>query len=152
VPDATKEPADLGDLIGTAMIRLMRRHRHVVAAELAAVGLHVGQEWLLMQLWRQDGCSQAHLSRELGVEQPTIAKAVRRLESAGFLRRTPDSSDARITRVWLTEQGRSAWQDVAGRWKAVDQQMLAGLTAQEQRAFRGILGRMADNLHSDTAR
>ena len=152
MPDATKEPADLGDLIGTAMIRLMRRHRHVVAAELAAVGLHVGQEWLLMQLWRQDGCSQAHLSRELGVEQPTIAKAVRRLEAAGFLRRTPDSSDARITRVWLTEQGRSAWQDVAGRWKAVDQQMLAGLTAQEQRAFRGILGRMADNLHSDTAR
>ncbi len=150
MPDATKEPADLGDLIGTAMIRLMRRHRHVVAAELAAVGLHVGQEWLLMQLWRQDGCSQAHLSRELGVEQPTIAKAVRRLESAGFLRRTPDSSDARITRVWLTEQGRSAWQDVAGRWEAIDQQMLAGLTAQEQRAFRGILGRMAENLHSDT--
>ncbi len=101
-----------------------------------------------MQLWRQDGCSQADLSRELGVEQPTIAKAVRRLETAGFLRRTPDSSDARITRVWLTEQGRTAWQDVAGRWAAVDQQMLAGLTAAEQRALRGMLGRMADNLHS----
>ncbi len=149
--DAAKEPPDLGDLIGTAMIRLMRQHRNAVAAELAAVGLHVGQEWILMQLWRHDGGSQADLSRELGVEQPTIAKAVRRLEAAGFLRRTPDSSDARITQVWLTEQGRSAWQDVAERWEAIDKQMLAGITAEEQRALRGLLGRMADNLHSDTA-
>ncbi len=146
--DAAKEPPELSGLIGAAMIRLMRQHRHVVAAELAELGLHVGQEWLLMQLWRQDGCSQAELGRELGVEQPTIAKAVRRLEAAGFLRRTPDLSDARITRVWLTEQGRSAWRDVAKRWAAVDQRMLAGLAAEEQRALRGLLERMADNLHS----
>lgn len=146
--DAAREPPDLGGLIGTAMIRLMRQHRHVVAAELAEVGLHVGQEWLLMQLWRQDGCSQAELGRELGVEQPTIAKAVRRLEAAGFLRRTPDPSDARITRVWLTEQGRCAWRDVARRWEAVDQRMLAGLAADDKRALRGLLEQMADNLHS----
>jgi DNA-binding MarR family transcriptional regulator len=125
---------------------VMRAHRNAVAARLAEIGLHVGQEMLLLRLWDADGRSQVDLARDMGVEPPTVAKAVGRLERAGLLERRPDPADRRVTRIWLTEAGRALREPVARRWAEVEEMMFAEVGDAEIGQLREVVRRMARNL------
>lgn len=104
--------------MGMLVVRVAKLHRSVVAGELAKVGLHVGQDVLLAELDGSRGLSQRELADRLKVEQATVGVALRRLESAGFVRRQVSAEDARVRHAVLTEQGvgvldaiRKAWHD-----------------------------------------
>jgi DNA-binding MarR family transcriptional regulator len=138
--------ADFRASLGYELVLLMRTHRNVVAARLSELGLHVGQEMLLARLWSSDGRSQVELARELGVEAPTVAKAVARLERAGLLTRRPDDVDRRVTRVWLSDAGRELQRPVNELWREVEDHMLAGLDDEELSTVRASVRAMATNL------
>ncbi|MBX9719393.1 MAG: MarR family transcriptional regulator, partial [Microbacteriaceae bacterium] len=70
-----------------------RAHRRRAAAALAPLGLHPGQELLLSILAKRGSATQVQLARILGVEPPTIAKMVGRLEAAGVAERAADPRD-----------------------------------------------------------
>ena len=91
---------------GYLLARACKAHRGSVGAVLAEVGLHVGQEMVLLHLWRQDGLTPSELAERLGVEPPTVTNMLSRMEKAGLLERCRDTGDARCTRVYLTEKGR----------------------------------------------
>src|SRR3712207_9018120 len=92
---------------GYALAKVCRAHRGDVGELLAEVGLHVGQEMVLIELWEQDGLRGGELADRLGVEPPTITKMLRRLEGCGLVDRRQDSEDARSFLVYLTREGRS---------------------------------------------
>jgi len=139
-------PTPLGDLLGAALIGLMREHHALVGRELAPLGLHVGQEMLLDALVRGAGATQAELARVMGVEAPTVTKMLQRLEGSGLLERRPDPSDRRLVRVWPTEHARGVHAEVLRRWAGVEGCMLTGLTSEQIAAFRAIVTAMTDNL------
>jgi len=138
--------SDLRDGPSYELVMLLRAHRNVVAAALAEIGLHVGQEMLLLRLWDEDGRSQADLARDMGVEPPTVAKAVARLERTGMVERRADEADRRVSRVWLTESGRSLQGPVLQRWRSIEERMLAGVSAGDVERLRGAVARMSANL------
>ncbi|WNV83871.1 MarR family transcriptional regulator [Umezawaea sp. Da 62-37] len=108
---------------------------------MAELDLSSGQEHLLGELWREDGLSQRELVARLGVEQPTVAKTVRRLEADGFVRREPDPADGRVTRVVLTERGLGVRGDVEEMWRRVDEEFGQGLGADEREQLIVLLAR-----------
>ena len=57
---------------------------------LAEVELHVGQEMVLIELWREDGLRGGELAERLGVVSPTVTKMLRRLERCGLVSRRRD--------------------------------------------------------------
>lgn len=63
-----------------------------MAIALAPLGLHPGQELMLSILAERGSTTQVQLARVLGVELPTIAKIVGRLERAGFAEGTTASA------------------------------------------------------------
>lgn len=98
------------------------RHRALAGALLAPLGLHPGQEVLLLELDEQGPRSQAQLAEASGCEPPTITHSVRKLEAAGLVVRRPSPNDGRVTLVELSDQGRqllpalkAAWQQLAER-------------------------------------
>ncbi|WP_084965148.1 MarR family winged helix-turn-helix transcriptional regulator [Thermoactinospora rubra] len=117
----------LDETLTYALIKIAKMHRYRVAAELTGLGLHVGQEMLLNQLWREDGLPQSELIARLGVEPPTVTKALQRLERAGFVRRTPDPHRPRMIRVHLTEEGRRLREPVEDIWRRADEELLSRL-------------------------
>jgi len=128
------------------LVRAAKAHRALVAEGLAELGLHVGQELVLAQLWREDGLRHSQLAERLGIERPTATKVVRGLERAQLIVRDPDDQDGRASRVRLTERGRSLRGPVEQAWKAAECAALRGLDARERDVFERALSRMLANL------
>jgi DNA-binding MarR family transcriptional regulator len=132
--------------LGFQVIRLCKAHRHLTEEALNQFGLHVGQELLLLQLWQEDGASQSQLAEAMEVDISTITKAVQRMERAGLLKRSPDAEDARISRVYLTEQGRALHEPVMRVWNTIEARLVADLTETEQVLLRRLLLHLIANL------
>ena len=128
------------------LAKVCKAHRAYVGALLAEHGLHVGQEMVLLELWQDDGLRGGELAAGLGVEPPTVTKMLRRLEGCGLVERRQDPADARSFRVYLTERGRAFEEPVARCWAQAEATALAGLSAEERRAFRKLLIRVRSNL------
>ncbi|HEU5441330.1 MAG TPA: MarR family transcriptional regulator [Ktedonobacterales bacterium] len=137
---------EISTLMGFELIRLCKAHRQRTEAALARLGLHVGQELLLLQLWQEDGLSQSQLAEAMEVDISTIGKAVQRMERAGLLSRSPDAQDARISRVYLTERGRALHESVVHVWHTSEARLVEGLTEVEQVLLRRLLRQMITSL------
>ncbi len=138
-------PALLGST-SYLLVQVAKAHRSLVAEGLAEVGLHTGQELVLAQLWREDGLRHSQLADRLRVERPTVTKVLRGMVRAELVTRAPDSEDARASRVWLTERGRSLREPVERLWKAAERTALRGLDPAERDLLKRGLSRMLANL------
>jgi DNA-binding MarR family transcriptional regulator len=128
------------------LIQLMKEHRQRAEEALSQLGLHVSQELFLFVLWREEGLSQSELAARLRVELPTVTKAVQRMEHAGLLIRQADEQDSRVSRVYLTEKGRTLYAPALNIWQDVEARMLHGMTEIEQALLRRLLQQMVSNL------
>ena len=136
---------------GYALAKVCRAHRGDVGELLAEVGLHVGQEMVLIELWEQDGLRGGELAERLGVEPPTVTRMLRRLEKCGFVERRQDPRDARSFRVYLTGEGRSLEGPVARCWERVGEKAFAGMSVGERRTFRRLLTKVRANIDPNLA-
>lgn len=101
------------DTVAYALLKAMKSTRAPIAPVLAERDLHPGQDPMLSVLWREDGITQAELIARLGVEPPTVSKALQRLERVGHVRR--EAGRGRSRRVYLTEEGRALQRPVRRR-------------------------------------
>ncbi|TYB54772.1 MarR family transcriptional regulator [Nonomuraea sp. PA05] len=129
----------LDETLTYALIKLMKAHRNQLAAALVPLGLHVGQELLLNQLWREDGLTQGDLIARLGVEPPTVTKTLQRLERAGIVYRAPDPDRPRIGRVYLTDTGKALREPVQQVWNQLDEDLQRGFTPEERELLAKLL-------------
>jgi MarR family transcriptional regulator, organic hydroperoxide resistance regulator len=139
-----KRPADLN----VKLMRVARAHRTMAASLLSQVGLHPGQEALLMELWDHDGRTQADLAESLGVEPPTVTKMLQRMEHADLVDRRPDATDRRAIRVHLTPKGRRLKGKVEKLWAELEHRTLDGLSDRQQSSLRSLLNTLEGNLAS----
>ena len=139
--DGIAEAHPVKGTVGFALARVCKMHRGNVAGLLAGLGLHVGQEMVLVELWEKDGLRGGELASRLGVEPPTVTKMLRRLEGCGLVERRPDPADARSFGVFLTEKGRALEGPVTRRWGRAQEMTLAGLDAGEREALRRLLAK-----------
>lgn len=128
------------------LVRAAKAHRGLVAQGLSDLGLHVGQELVLAQLWREDGLRHSQLAERLGVERPTVTKVLKGMERGELVTREPDAADARASRVWLTERGRILRDPVEQVWWAAERATLQGLDPGEGDLLQRALSRMLVDL------
>ena len=132
--------------IGFRLAKVCKAHRGNVAGLLVEVGLHVGQEMVLIELWQNDGLRGGELACRLGVEPPTVTKMLRRLEAMGLIERRPDPADARSFRVYLTGSGRALEEPVLRCWERAEERTFAGLDSAERREFGRLLAKVRAGL------
>jgi DNA-binding MarR family transcriptional regulator len=134
------------DYLGFQLLQVHKAHRSRAEIALNKLGLHSGQEMLLLQLWHEEGLPQSQLAACMGVEPPTATKMLQRMEHAGLIERRPDVKDARISRVYLTGRGRALEQPVLDIWKQLETQTVAGLSLTEQMLLHRLLMQVFTNL------
>lgn len=123
------------------LLKASKAARPAIWPVLAEVGLHPGQDLLLSRLWEADGITQAELIARIGVEPPTVTKALQRLERAGFLRREPGPGRTRT--VHLTEAGRALQAPVEQAWQEADALITSRLSEADAARLAELLGRVA---------
>ncbi|MFS0724160.1 MarR family winged helix-turn-helix transcriptional regulator [Paenibacillus sp. 1P07SE] len=127
------------------MARTQKLFRHHVDSLIRAYDVYPGQPPLLMRLAGQDGQSQKELARHMQVQPATLTVMINRMTSNGLLERRPDARDQRVSRVYLTEKGRTAAVAVQEALGTLEEWSFARFSSTEKRLFRELLERM----HSD---
>jgi DNA-binding MarR family transcriptional regulator len=121
------------DALNAAIRALGMRHRALAAALLAPLGLHPGQEVLLLDLDAHGPRTQIQLATASGCEPPTITGSVRKLEDAGLVVRSPSPTDGRVTIVELSERGEALMPALKAAWVELGERTVAEVqTSAEQ--------------------
>lgn len=140
------------DAINQAIRLLSLRHRARTAALLAPLGLHTGQEALLLELARTGPMIQAQLSDALGCEPPSVTLMTRKLEASGYIRRAPAPGDKRASIVELTGSGRALVEKIKRIWRALAEETVTGLPARTVAELPGLLNTLTGNVDTRRAR
>lgn len=119
-----------------------------IRAILEEVGLYRGQPFILHVLWESEGLTHSELAERIHVQPATITNALKRMERSGFVQRRPDSQDQRVSRVYLTEKGRSVRGAVEKIWQEMDDQTFEALNEEERSRFHGYLMRIYEDFVS----
>ncbi|MFZ4236160.1 MarR family winged helix-turn-helix transcriptional regulator [Streptomyces murinus] len=124
--------AATGGPVSHAIFRVARTHRMIAGQLLRRVGLHPGQELVMMQLWELGPQRQADLVRLLDSDAATMARTVRRLEQAGFVRRCPCADDKRAYLIEATTASHALREQVESLWRQLEDATLGNLSPTEQ--------------------
>ena len=107
--------------------------------ELSYLGLGYGQFNFLMELYKKDGVRQEDLSSNLRIDKGTTARAVKKLETEGFIVRMSDDKDKRANRIFLTEKGINHKNDVYKVAKSWEENLTKNLTVKEKEIILNLL-------------
>jgi MarR family transcriptional regulator, organic hydroperoxide resistance regulator len=133
---APRVPSTAGEgPLSYAIFELARAHRGRAAAMLRALGLHPGQELLLMHLLDRDGQTQSELLDAVGLDHSTVSKSLRRMQDAGLLVREPAEHDRRVMVVHLTGQGRAMREPIAAMWRELEETSTRDLSDEQAETF-----------------
>jgi MarR family transcriptional regulator, organic hydroperoxide resistance regulator len=134
------------DSLNYLFIQVSKAHRIRTGELMAQLGLHVGQEWILIALWAQDGQTLSQLVEKLEVQPPTVTKMVQRMEAIKLVRREISPEDSRASLIFLTPKGKALQNKLDSVWQEVEAQFLAGMSKAELASFRAILLKARENL------
>jgi DNA-binding MarR family transcriptional regulator len=136
----------LNGTVGYMLAQLCKLHRQHADALLNRVGLHVGQEMLLNQLWQSEGLNQSQLAERILLQPATVTNMLRRLERAGVVERRKDVDDQRISRVYVSAKGKELEPIVGQLWNRLEEQTFGDFTLEERVLLRRLLQHAYRNL------
>lgn len=139
---------ETADTLNRAIRLIGLKHRARAAELLAEIGLHPGQEIVLLELEAHGPRTQIQLAMGCECEPPTLTQLAQKLEVAGFIARQPSSTDARVTVVSLTELGQALIGPLKERWIRLAERTVAGLTETTAEALTAVTGELACSLSS----
>ncbi|GEO68297.1 MarR family winged helix-turn-helix transcriptional regulator [Levilactobacillus acidifarinae] len=134
--------------IGKAIINLVTAHRQVTTAKIAQLGLHAGQDLILLTLLEQDGQSQNALVQQLRLNHSAVAKSVARMQKNDLVRTRKSTADKRVTLVFLTAKGRDLAHQAQQIWANVEAIAFTGLDAADRQAFSRIMTTVQQNFET----
>ncbi|HKJ35483.1 MAG TPA: MarR family transcriptional regulator [Solirubrobacterales bacterium] len=140
---APRSPGRGGEGCGLLLSRLARAANRELAAELDALGLRSQQFGVLHLLSEAGSLSSTELADALRVHASNLVRLLDELEDAGLIRREPDPEDRRRHRVVLSRRGSGMLARAEGVAAEIETELLAPLSAAEQRQLRELLGRVA---------
>ncbi|MER6842789.1 MarR family winged helix-turn-helix transcriptional regulator [Streptomyces platensis] len=135
-----------GGPVSHAIFRLARLHRMFAGQLLRRIGLHPGQELVMMHLWELGPQRQTDLVRLMDSDAATMTRTVRRLEQAGFVRRRPSPTDKRASLIEPTAASHALRHRVEQVWTHLEDLSTAGLTDDQRTATLHTLERLEQNL------
>jgi MarR family transcriptional regulator, transcriptional regulator for hemolysin len=96
-------------------------------------------------LYNDGSITLVELSNYLGVEKPTVTRTIAKLEEMGYLEPVP-TKDKREKRMQLTEAGRKVYQEVRATIDEFEQEILKGISEEEQLEGIRLMSEIRKNL------
>ncbi len=134
--------------IGRYIALLFRMSTVYLGQELHHLNIKPGQYIFLAELFDEEGLSQDELTKRTYVSKSNTARALKKLEEAGYIQRRPDETDKRIKRVYLQPAARKIenefWR-ILTSWSAL---LAENLPQEQQERILGDLQKVTDNASS----
>ncbi|WP_217899202.1 MarR family winged helix-turn-helix transcriptional regulator [Blastococcus mobilis] len=143
---SSQPPPDSGDMLALerqVCFALSVAARNVVAVYrpvLEPLGLTHPQYLVMLALWQHGPLSVKELSGLLQLDPGTLSPLLKRLESAGLLRRERDPKDQRNLALALTDEGRALRAEAEKIPAGIVERL--GMPVEELMALHGALGQV----------
>ena len=140
---ATHPSADppVTEFAGQLFFRIWRATHTRTAEMLGSVDLTPPLFALLNVVGAREGAIQQELGSALGIDRSTMVSLIDQLENAGLAKRRPSATDRRAREIAITPKGRRLLQQARGLISQVEDEVLAGLTAEERDELLTLLRR-----------
>ena len=125
------------------MLRVTQKVERDLGVRLRHWGLNNAQFDVLAQVGAAEGLTQQELADRLLVTKGNVAQLVARLEGRGLISRRPQG---RTNRLYLTEEGRRAFDRAVPAHEALVDEHLCALSKEEQQTFHELLRKLDRSL------
>lgn len=136
---------DFKETVSFLLAKVATAHKNLLEKAMGDIGLHGGQVFVLFALWEQDGLRQIDLAEALNVAPPTVNKTLTGLVDKGLVTSARYDEDARSTRIYLTDAGRMAKEDVEQKWIEMEEHISLDLTETERLILPQLLVKLLGN-------
>ena len=133
----------------TLFIRLTHLYFKKAFDMLKDTGIHPKQVPLIGLVYHREGISQKEISQALQISPPTVAVSIKRLEKAGIIERTADEKDQRLSRIYLTEEGKTVTEKARECIREKEKLLFQGFSESEICLLRRFFLQMIQNLEED---
>ena len=130
------------DTVSYLLAKVTTAFRNSLERHMGEIGLHGGQIFVLLELWKQDGLRQIDIANRLSLSAPTVNKMLKGLIEINLVTRARLDDDARSTRIFLTDRGAEMREDVEAQWLELEENSLSGLTETERLVLFELLGKL----------
>jgi len=124
---------------------LYRYGQSHISKQVGKFNIGSGQYVFLLALYKKDGISQEEISDHLKIDKATTAKAIRRLEKEGYIKRDINSEDRRAFKVFLTQKAFDIKPEIYSILRNWSDALSGGFSEDEKKLVLELLGRMAKN-------
>jgi len=134
-----------GKSVGKWISILYRHAQSYFAGQMKSYNIGSGQYTFLLALYDRDGISQEELSNQLMIDKGTTARAINKLEKAGYVIRKTNTEDRRAYNLFITDKAReikSALCKTSGSWTDI---LVADLSQEEREKLYVILKKMVNS-------
>ncbi|MEL6656449.1 MAG: MarR family transcriptional regulator [Bacteroidota bacterium] len=121
-----------------------KMHQQLGKEDQHLMGPHMG---ILADLCQQDGVRQQDLATSSLKDKATITRSVNFLEQEGLVMRTPDPTDRRTKRIYITTKGRQVYQKMLPLGHTILAQAKQDIGAEELAICQRVLQKMYNNLN-----
>jgi DNA-binding MarR family transcriptional regulator len=137
---------DFEDSVGYWICMTSHAIRRTLTTRLAEAGMTFRQWEVLAWLACDESVSQADLAECMGIEAPTLAGVLRRMERDGWLVRHTCTEDRRCNRLETTDKAAEVWQRAVEICHEVRAQATAGFSPEELVLLKRLCGDIRENL------
>ena len=113
---------------------------------LRPYGIMHAYTYFLMELYKKDGLTQAHICKSIGIEQPTAVRTLDRMERDELIVREKSLSDRRTVPIKLTDKGRKYQNTISSCAKELNNFALQSFTDGEKALLNQLLEKLNANL------
>ncbi len=139
------------DSLGYLTNHLARLFQRALDRKLQPHGFAHGQFPALLVLWNDPGLTQTEIARRIGVEQPTMANTLKRMERDGLIERMPDPEDGRRTLIQPSAHALAMRDELMAEALGINAAAARGMPEEEKTYARKLLRRMITNLERELA-
>ncbi|WP_255286598.1 MULTISPECIES: MarR family winged helix-turn-helix transcriptional regulator [unclassified Bacillus (in: firmicutes)] len=127
------------------LLMMYRPFENRLNVHLAEHQLYRAQWTILYYLANNESATLVELSHYMSVEKPTVTRTINRLEELGFVEHVP-GKDKREKRMQLSAAGQKVYKDVRVTIDQYEQEILEGITEEEQIEAIRIMGEIRNNI------
>lgn len=144
IPD--DNPATLTGLPSYLLTRISHRHAQNTHAELKAIGLTTIATRVIVALSIFEELSVNDLCVHAVANQPTMSRALDRLQEDGLIERRTSQADSRSRMVRLTVKGAALFEDIWPVMMSGNEALMKGIPARDRAVTMRTLVRMLENI------
>ena len=134
--------------IGARIGFISRKSKNYFNQVVSEEGLFAGQHHIIMMLERVGCATVSQIAEEMRTTSATASVSIKRLEKAGFVEKRSSESDARITKIYLTDKALAVTQRIRSKMDEAEESLTQGLTQEEKYQLSDLLDKVVNNIIS----